>query len=57
MTHTNGYVGYNLDQYGKINYWKIENSWGTTGPYKGNLICSDNWFKEYTYQLIVPKKF
>ena len=57
MTHAMVYTGYNLDKYGKVNYWKIENSWGTTGPYKGNLICSDEWFKEYTYQLILPKKY
>jgi bleomycin hydrolase len=57
MTHAMVYVGYNTDQYGSINYWKIENSWGTTGPYSGNLICSNNWFKQYTYQLIIPKKY
>ena len=57
MTHAMVYVGYNTDQYGSVNYWKIENSWGTTGPYAGNLICSDSWFKEYTYQLIIPKKY
>lgn len=57
MTHAMVYVGYNTDQYGSVNYWKIENSWGTTGPYAGNLICSDSWFKQYTYQLIIPKKY
>jgi len=57
MTHAMVYVGYNLDKYGAINYWKIENSWGDDGPYKGNLICSNEWFKEYTYQLIIPKKY
>lgn len=57
MTHAMCYVGYNEDQYGSINYWKIENSWGCDGAYKGHLICSDDWFKEYTYQLIVPKKY
>ncbi len=57
MTHAMVYVGYNLDKYGAINYWKIENSWGSDGPYKGNLICSNDWFKEYTYQLIIPKKY
>ncbi len=57
MTHAMCYVGYNTDKYGSINYWKIENSWGTNGPYKGNLVCSDDWFNEYTYQLIVPRKY
>ena len=57
MTHAMVYVGYNTDVYGAVNYWKIENSWGTEGPYSGNLICSDKWFREYTYQLIIPKKY
>lgn len=57
MTHAMVYVGYNTDQYGSINYWKIENSWGKNGPFSGNLMCSNNWFKEYTYQLVIPKKF
>ena len=57
MTHAMVYVGYNTDEYGSVNYWKIENSWGTEGPYSGNLICSHKWFKEYTYQLIIPKKY
>ena len=30
MTHAMVYVGYNTDPYGAVNYWKIENSWGTT---------------------------
>jgi len=57
MTHAMVYVGYHEDKYGAIDYWKIENSWGAEGPHKGHLICSDKWFSEYTYQLIVPKKF
>ena len=57
MTHAMVYVGYHEDQYGSIDYWKIENSWGPEGPYKGYLVCSDKWFKEYTYQLIIPKQF
>lgn len=57
MTHAMVYSGYNSDPYGSVNYWKIENSWGTEGPYAGSLICSDKWFREYTYQLIIPKKY
>ena len=57
MTHAMVYVGYHVDQYGAIDYWKIENSWGTDGPYKGFILCSDKWFNDYTYQLIVQKKY
>ena len=56
MTHAMVYVGYHEDQYGQIDYWKIENSWGPDGPKSGHLVCSDKWFKEYTYQLILPKR-
>lgn len=57
MTHAMVYTGYNTDQYGAINYWMIENSWGTDGPYGGSLLCSDKWFREYTYQIVIPKKY
>lgn len=56
MTHAMVFVGYNTDSYGKVDYWKIENSWGTDGPFKGHLMCSHAWFKEYTYQLVLPKR-
>ena len=57
MTHAMVYVGYNENKYGSIDYWKIENSWGPDGPYHGYLVSTDHWFKEYTYQLILPKKY
>ena len=57
MTHAMVYDGYHKDSYGNVDYWKIENSWGADGPYNGHLVCSDNWFREYTYQLIVPRRF
>lgn len=57
MTHAMVYAGYHSDQYGSVDYWKIENSWGSDGAYSGYLVCSDKWFREYTYQLIVPRKY
>jgi len=57
MTHAMVFDGYHLDAYGTVDYWLIENSWGTDTPYKGHLVCSDDWFREYTYQLVVPKSF
>lgn len=57
MTHAMTFDGYHSDPYGNVDYWLIENSWGSDGPYKGHLVCSDAWFREYTYQLIVPRSF
>lgn len=55
--HAMVYVGYHLDLYGSIDYWKIENSWGTDGDYDGHIIASNKWFEDYTYNLVLPKKF
>lgn len=57
MTHAMTFDGYHSDPYGNVDYWLIENSWGSDGPYKGHLVCSDAWFREYTYQLVVPRSF
>jgi len=56
-SHAMVYVGYHKDNYGQIDYWKIENSWGNRGNYSGHLVCSDKWFKEYTFNLVLPKKY
>jgi len=54
-SHAMVYVGYHNDINNEIDYWKIENSWGTSGAYNGYLVCSNKWFKEYTFQIIVEK--
>jgi bleomycin hydrolase len=57
MTHAMVFDGYHSNASGDVDYWLIENSWGTDTPYKGHLVCSDSWFREYTYQLVVPKSY
>ncbi len=37
--------------------WKIENSWGSENGYKGYYFMSDTWFKKYTYQAVVKRKY
>lgn len=54
-SHAMVYTGYHLDEFGNIDYWKIENSWGKRGKYEGHLVCSDKWFKEFTFQVVVEK--
>ena len=37
--------------------WKIENSWGSENGYKGYYFMSDTWFKKYTYQAVIKRKY
>ena len=37
--------------------WKIENSWGSEKGYKGYYFMSDSWFRKYTYQAVVKRKY
>ena len=42
---------------GKPVKWMVENSWGETSGYKGNLIMTDDWFNEYMFRLVAEKRF
>ena len=42
---------------GKPVKWMVENSWGATSGYKGNIIMTDEWFNEYMFRLVVDKKY
>ena len=42
---------------GKPVKWMVENSWGATSGYKGNMIMTDEWFDEYMFRLVVEKKY
>ena len=57
MNHAMLLCGVNLDENGKPNRWKIENSWGAEAGNKGYYVCSDRWFDQFTYQVIINKKF
>ena len=41
----------------KITKWLIENSWGDKNEVEGNLIMSNDWFKEFVYEIVVHKKY
>ena len=37
--------------------WMVENSWGEKSGWKGHLIMTDQWFREYMFRLVVLKKY
>jgi bleomycin hydrolase len=46
--------GYNFD-HSKTNGFLIENSWGNKNGFDGNYYMAQNWFEDYTYQVVVDK--
>jgi len=42
---------------GKPVKWMVENSWGATSGYKGNIIMTDEWFENYMFRLVAEKKY
>ncbi len=57
MTHAMVFTGVNLREDGTADRWKVENSWGEERGNKGWYIMSDEWFSEYTYQVLINKKY
>ncbi len=57
MNHAMVICGVNLDGNGRPNRWKIENSWGDEAGRKGYYVASDGWFEEFTYQVIIRKRY
>lgn len=42
---------------GKPEKWLIENSWGSKAGKEGMFAMYDSWFDEYTYAVIIHKKY
>lgn len=57
MTHAMVFQGVNLDENGKPNRWRVENSWGKEPGKDGYYVMTDEWFDEYLYQIVVNKKY
>ncbi|MFC7393556.1 aminopeptidase C [Scopulibacillus cellulosilyticus] len=56
LTHAMVLTGVNLLD-GEPDRWKVENSWGEDVGHKGYFVMSDNWMDEYTYQIVINKKY
>lgn len=55
MTHAMVLTGVDLDDNGQPLKWKVENSWGDKVGKKGYFVASDDWFNEFTYQVVIRK--
>lgn len=56
-THAMTLTAVDLDENGKATQWKVENSWGAAWGQQGCMIMSDRWWREYTFRLVVDKKY
>ncbi|WP_125768124.1 C1 family peptidase [Lapidilactobacillus wuchangensis] len=37
--------------------WKVENSWGVKNGADGYFVMSDDWFEDYSYEVVVQRKY
>ncbi len=56
-SHAMTLVAVDIDENGKPKKWMVENSWGPSSGYQGHLIMTDKWFDEYSFRLVVEKKY
>ena len=59
-SHAMTLVAVNLQDtvnYSNPDRWMVENSWGEKSGWKGHLIMTDEWFREYMFRLVVAKKY
>lgn len=56
LTHAMVLTGVNVAN-GEVNRWKVENSWGEKIGNNGYFVASDAWMDEFTFQVVVHKKY
>ena len=56
-SHAMTLIAVDLDEAGKPKKWMVENSWGASSGYQGNLIMTDEWFDNYMFRVVVEKKY
>ena len=56
-SHAMTLIAVDLDEAGNSKKWMVENSWGASSGYQGNLIMTDEWFDNYMFRVVVEKKY
>jgi bleomycin hydrolase len=56
-SHGMAIVGADTDKNNKITKWLVENSWGASSGHNGYLIMTDEWFDNYMFRIVIPKKY
>ena len=56
-SHAMTLIAVDLDETGNPRKWMVENSWGASSGYQGNLIMTDEWFDNYMFRIVVEKKY
>lgn len=57
LTHAMVFTGVNLDEQEEAERWKVQNSWGEKVGEDGFFIMSNDWFKEFNYEVVIHKKY
>ncbi|MCH7903150.1 MAG: C1 family peptidase [Armatimonadetes bacterium] len=57
MNHAMVFTGVDLDDAGSPRKWRVENSWSDKPGDKGYFQMSDPWFDEYSFEVVVSKKY
>lgn len=59
MTHAMVITAVHINEEGKVERYRVENSWGEqgVGNDKGFMVMSDKWFEEFNYQVVVSSKY
>lgn len=59
MTHAMVITAVHINEEGKVERYRVENSWGEqgVGNDKGFMVMSDDWFTEFNYQVVVSKQY
>lgn len=55
MTHAMLITGVNIDDDGKPNRYRVENSWGKDSGVDGYYVMTQKYFEEWCYQIVVDK--
>lgn len=57
LTHAMAFTGVNINDQNQAERWKVQNSWGEKVGDDGFFIMSNDWFKEFNYEVVINKKY